>query len=226
MSSDEAISDRLRAALATSGGAAGVTPACPDASRIWAAIAGKLAAEQAHDLVDHAATCPACALAWRLGREVAAAAAETKNGTETSPRLGVVVPMRRRWAWVAAAAAAVIMVAAAVPLLLERRGPPSEFRGEPLVAIVPLMEDGRAVSRDDCLLAWSPGPAGTRYSVWVATAGLDPIASAVGLDVSRYRVTAAALARVRPGETIVWRVEALLPDGGRITTRSLLLKIK
>ena len=76
--------DPLREAFRSLADGAGPAAGCPPASRLWDAQQGDVPPEEARRLMDHAASCPSCAQAWRLARELDEGAA-----TETSPQHSV-----------------------------------------------------------------------------------------------------------------------------------------
>ena len=101
---DDGALDSLRDAFAADTAPAGTE--CPSPGRIWDAIRGELDPADAAMLVDHVASCGACAEAWRLAREL--------KEIETAPAVVPFAPRRRAsaaWPLLAAAAAVVLAVA-------------------------------------------------------------------------------------------------------------------
>lgn len=62
--------DPLREAFRSLADGASPSDTCPRASRFWDAQRGEVSSEDARELMDHAASCPSCAQAWRLAREL------------------------------------------------------------------------------------------------------------------------------------------------------------
>lgn len=62
--------DPLRDAFRSLADGASPSPGCPPASRLWDAQQGDVSPEEARQLMDHVASCPSCAQAWRLAREL------------------------------------------------------------------------------------------------------------------------------------------------------------
>ena len=60
--------DRLRRAFAEDAAESGTD--CPPSARIWEAVNGELDPDDAALVVDHVASCGACAEAWRIAREL------------------------------------------------------------------------------------------------------------------------------------------------------------
>ena len=81
-------------------------------------------------------------------------------------------------------------------------------------------------SRDDVVLRWSPVGDGASYRVEVGTLDLSAVASGYELADPEFRVPASALEDLPAGATLVWKVEALLPDGDRIVSDAFLLRIE
>jgi hypothetical protein len=98
--------DRMRRAFAddtTSG------TDCPPAARVWEAANGQLEPGDAAAVVDHVATCGACAEAWRIARELE---------TEEAGAGPIPFPDKRRTSAVSAVSAVWPLLAAAATLVL------------------------------------------------------------------------------------------------------------
>jgi len=189
------------------------TAACPDPDRIWSAVRGELAPDEFGRLADHAAACPACALAWQLAE---------KGSTEIGrPQIR---SDRRPWrAWYGVAAA---MLVAAVALAIQFRQPeqapvtsPPEYRAPVDEAVHSELTDGAALPRNDCTLRWS-GPAGATFDIKVADENFQAVYRETGLAGSTFTVPPEALQGIPAGGVIVWQVEAVLPDGTRKLSRT------
>jgi len=200
-----------------------VSERCAEPGRIWAAVDGALPASEARSLVLHSIDCPACEAAWRLAREMRAGAVPAPANVLRSP--GVV--RGGRWRWAAGAVAAVVVLGLfPVWLAIHRRDEPPLFRDEAAGGIRSLVPEEDLQPRVHCLLRWSPGPPGTRYNIQVALADLRPVASASALDRAEYLVPEAALQALTPGTRIFWRVESLLPDGGRQISTTFVARVE
>lgn len=216
--------DRLRRAFASLEGRAPGS-GCPDPERLWSAARGELAAEVVRPLVLHLVECGACAEAWRLAREVEPRRAQP---------LAVVASAasgRRSWiAWGALAAGMTIALAGSVALhqrLLERRpDQPPGFREGTRDDIRSLIPEGDALPRTRCVLRWTPSPEGTTYNVQVATERLEKVSEARGLTASAYQVPPEALAALPKGAKLLWRVEAVSPDGTRATSATFVARVE
>jgi len=208
--------DRLRRAWASWSDGAVPTEACPEPDRLWAAVRGELAPEATRGLVEHTLTCGACAESWRLAREVGGPLPlpEALNPALGRPRWG-------RFGTLLAAAAAAVVVATMVA-----RPRPSPYREIGAVVVRSRLPEGRPLSRSQCVLRWSPGPTGSRYDVRVATEDLTMVAAVRGLEVTEYRVPEGALARLPSGAKLLWQVEALSPDGTRLSSMTFVTPIE
>jgi hypothetical protein len=200
--------DRLRRVFASlEGRAPGAS--CPEPERLWSAAQGELRADVVRPLVLHLVECGACAEAWRLAREV-----EPQAGTRPPAVDARRAPVRpSQIAWGALAAGMTVALAASVVL----RQPPGvpQYRAAEGTAIRSLVPEERPLRRGAFVLRWTPGPAGSRYSVQIATEALTALAGAGGLTVAEYTVSEAALRTVPAGARVLWRVETVLPDGSR-----------
>ena len=197
---------RLREAFATLDPDHVPGEGCPAPERIWDATHGALPPLEAREVVEHIAACSSCAADWRSVREA--------EGAFSGPRHAV----RARWILAAAA-----LLAGAVFLVTGPWRPRSEpvYREEG-PAIRSLVPEDAPLPRDHAVLRWtSPGPDAV-FSVEVGRPDLTPVASARDLPDPSYLLPAGALAGIEPGGTIVWRVEARLPDGRRIESPAFL----
>ena len=195
------------------------------AADLWSAVRGELSADERRAIVDHTASCAECAEAWRLAIEV------------TPDPLPVAAPAPRpawagfRWpatfAPLAAAAALAVAVGAGVWL---SRGPELTttpgFRGGDAPVVRSLVADDEALGREQFLLRWSAGPAGSRYDLRVTTEALEVVADVQGLAEPAFLVPSAALSSVPPGSRLLWRVEVVAPDGARSASPTFVTRLR
>jgi len=211
--------DRLKALFAAPLPDGSETPDCPPPDRLWQARAGLLSAAARRDIVDHMSACPACAEAWRVAGDL---------GAEPSPA-GDVRPSRY-WPQSLAIAAVVLFAVALfilkAPADLSFRPPGDTARSGGEIPIRALTPEDRPLPRTDCLLAWTAGPEGTVYEVTVATADLKIVARGRGLKEARFQVPEAALRDLPSGQSLIWKVEAQLPDGGRVGSPAFFARLE
>jgi len=208
----EAFGSGPRTSVASSG-------SCPDDSTVWAAARGELPGEQTRKLIDHSLHCARCADSWAAAAAMLGALGETSAGTGDPPaRAGARRPSRTITFLGLAAAAALAFVL--LPLALREDapvGPPDEYREPPSsTRIRSEIDESAPMPRDAFVLRWSGMPEGSRYVVEVATEDLTVIHRATELDRPEYVVPAAALIGVPSGATVLWRIEAVVPGGGRV----------
>ncbi len=185
--------------------------------RIWLAVSGALSAEERREVIELTATHPSHALAWRVAHEMWRAA----EAGEHAPSATATHRRAMTWAprWLAAAAVVVLGTTLGVWSLLNR--PTSDqLRTSTGYRVESLMPTGTALPRDDLRLRWTPGPAGSRYRVSVTTQELEVLATAEELETNEWVVPAGALVRLGAGATVLWQVDATLPDGERITSET------
>lgn len=128
--------------------------------------------------------------------------------------------------WLPAAAAAAIVVLAGVGLFIARQAKKEPtYRVENRPAIESLVPEDQALSRANPTLRWS-GPEGASYSVVVTTGRLEVLAQAEGLTESEYRLPASVVSELTPGTVLLWHVEALLPDGARVPSKTFRVRIE
>lgn len=202
---------RLREAYASAPAGTASGP-CADPEEIWQAVHGGLHPARIADLLDHALACTACDRAFVLARELSrgAGAAPMVGSERSHGSMRRRTMLTRRWA----VGALGVVAAAAVAVLALRRPRPVEeppFRESPSEAIAAL-PGTEHLPRDRFLLRWSPGPPGTRYSLWVATPELRELYSRPRLEAPEQLVPPSALEGLPAGAEILWRVEAQLPD--------------
>lgn len=217
---DEATLRRAFASLA--GTAPAATPGtCPEPERIYDAVRGELPPDELRRIVEHLADCPDCAEAWRL-----AAAFEEEGGVPApaaSPQ-----PFPRL---VAVAATVLVAVLAAGLWWTTVQTPEAPvYRAAGDAAVVSLLSEGEPLDRDEPVLRWEvapPGaPEGTTYDVLVTTADLDLVSEASELAEARYEIPAEALAGLPSGAELLWRVEAVTPEGRRIASPTFVTQIE
>lgn len=198
---------------------------CPAPDRLWSAVRGELPPSETRRLVNHTASCPACAEAWRLAREVVRESpGEASEVERPSPAAS-----GRRWRYAslaAAAAAAAVLAVVGVLWVQSPGGPPdSVYRQAEEGAIRSLVPDEEALPRDRVLLRWS-GPEEARYDLRVSTEALDVLVTAEGLEEPEYLVRAAELEELPPSARLLWQVEATLPDGGRLASKTFVSRLE
>jgi hypothetical protein len=207
----------LRRAFTVPGGSAPRPEDCPPAETLWAAVHGELPPGALRDIVDHTATCPACAEDWRLAVEVereATATAEVATGRAASP---VLYP--RRWLRLAplvAAAAAIVALVVGLPLTRHGDGPTVTRGGQQVIS---RLAEGQELPRDHCLLAWS-GPKDATYDIEVDTLTGDRLFSKGGLKGLSYEVPKSSFDGVRPGTRLEWRFTATPPGGAPVRSKT------
>jgi Putative zinc-finger len=226
--------DRLRAAFAEPDEAEEPRrpDRCPSHAEIWAGVHGELSPGRLRDVVEHLASCSACAEAWRvaliLERPEGAPGADW-TPAETSPRtIAVSRATRRRPSWrlygtLAAAAAAVFALVLGLHVLRRTEAPPAAIveRGgpaEPPTATRWLTPSEATLPRDGARLRWS-GPPGSTYDLSVelvahlGAAKPVSIAAPRGLAATEYTLAARDLSRLPAGAPLRAALTAHLPDG-------------
>jgi len=221
MKDDDSAAERLRARFTSPPLGVEAAGDCPEPDRFWRAARGELPWSETESLLDHAASCPACTVAWRVAREQARADG-AQVMVESSERRAP------RWRWVRYAAAAAVVVAAA-GLAFQRWSRPAPeppaLRATGGSAIRSLIPDGAELPRSAFRLRWTPGPAGTRYAIQVTDEKLATIAEAFALELPEFRVPEPALVGLAPGARVLWQVKAVLPEGARVTSDTFLVRV-
>jgi hypothetical protein len=215
--------ERLKAAWRALADGAGPAEPCPPAERVFDAATGASSSEETAAIVDHVGRCPTCAEAWRLATELAeeeqGAAIVPFPAPPPRPELPA-EPANDTWRRYLPAVA--LGLAAAAGLLVVVSGVDSqddwpvyrEDAGPTLATPAPELHAPRA----DLVLTWSGAPEGSSYDLVVTDASLGELAAAKGLREARFVLPAERFAGVPSGGAMLWRVEALAPDGKRIAS--------
>ena len=205
--------DPLRRGFMSLGEGAPTKEDCPSPEVIWEASSGRSDAESFQRLVEHNASCPACAEEWRLARGIKVVA-----GDERYAR-----PMVSAGGWLAAAA--VLLMLGVGAYLLNRTGGEQMRSGSSLV-IHSFLPEEAPLRREECVLRWTAGPEGTVYGIRVLTEDAEEIAAADNLSENEYHLQEDALRAVDSGERIYWRVQARLPDGSESDSTTFINRIR
>ncbi len=223
---DDATVERLRAAFRT-GDTLEEAGEPVDSDRIWRAVSGESTPEERREVVARVAADPAWASAWRLAHELhlAAADATARREREPSPEARArrdperprsrAPRFHRAWsrpAWGALATAALVLLGLGVFLRQGTDNPPV-IRGGDTVSIVSQVPEDAPLPRERCVLRWSGGPPGTRYSLQLSSEDLSVVHREDSLTLGEYAVPARVLSALPPGTKLLWQVEARLPDG-------------
>jgi len=215
----------LRAAFTSLSANAAPGPDCPAPDSIWEALRGGMSARSTAVIVEHTSRCHACAEAWRLGREFAGQKRADAGAVARATAFPFRAPAYGVWAGLAAAALLLIVVGIGVVMPPPGQQPEVTRAGEEKT-IQSLVEGSAPLLRDACVLKWSAPAAEARYTLRVGTQDLTPIASLQNLERPEYQVPIKNLEKLPPGATIVWRVEAILPDGRRIASQAFMNRIE
>jgi anti-sigma factor ChrR (cupin superfamily) len=212
---------RMRRAFASLSQPAPEPAACPAPEKIWEAVRGELQPAQTREIVTHMAACPACAEDWRLA--VAMQRPETASKVIHASERFTFGQRLRNWGL---AAAAVLALAVVGVQWSQNATQQPGYRGNE-ATIQSLVEEGNALPRQQFLLRWSaPETPGATYDVEVSTEDLRVVASGDDLREPRFLVPAHALAGLPPGARLLWKVDAELPEGGRLTSNTFVTTVQ
>lgn len=208
---------------------------CPSPERLWAAAAEELPVAERRAIVDHTSRCAACAEDFRVVAALVhqspayqAAALARKPAFDPIGWLEgffrkLMAPTYRP-AW---AAIALVLVAGVV-ISYQRRLDPDEppvYRGAEDAEIVSLLEAAPRLPRQAALLRWK-GPEGARFELTITTAELRKVHQALDLEQNTYQVPEEVLTSIPDGSRLLWRVEAVLPDGRRVSSSTFDFELK
>lgn len=208
---------RIREAYVTGEAHSDRTPDCPSDEEFWDLCGGTLHPDRRDALLDHAIDCARCTEAMAIARDVRAEMPSSDAPARATDVEPVPATRRHRPGWWVGLAAAVVLVLF-VPTLVDRDGSRDadalrDSGGD--AAVLRSLVEG-PLSRDAFTLSWSGAPEGSIYAVEIATDDLRSIDRAENLREAAYRVPLERFADVEPGASLLWRVEADLPDGSRV----------
>ncbi len=211
--------DRLRELFAGPPAYGDAVPGCPPPDILWQARDGGLEPEARRAIIAHTAACAECAEAWRVAGDLGA-----------GEQLETTAAVRRAWLPAVGVAAAILLATGL--FVMRHRFSPGGGGGEEVMrsgeqlAIRSLTPEDRPAPRSGLILSWTPGPEGTRYDVSVATADLEVIARGRGLNETRFEVPEIGLRELPAGASLIWRVEARLPDGSVVVSPAFLVRLE
>jgi hypothetical protein len=212
---------RLRRAFGSLSQPAPEPAACPPPEKIWEAVRGELPPVQTREIVTHMAACPSCAEDWRLA--VALQRPETASNVIRAADRFTFGQRLRNWGL---AAAAVLALAVVGVQWAQHANPKATYRGDE-DTIQTLVEEGRALPRQQLVLRWSaPETPGATYDVEVSTEDLRVIAGGDGLREPQFQVPMSALAGLPSGARLLWKVDAELPQGGHVTSNTFVTTVQ
>ncbi len=198
--------------------------------QLWEAASGAGPTQRRRELLDAVRQDPALAAEWRL----ALAVQDEVGLRQADPELeedNATVVRPRRWRRVAAAVATGVALAAGALLVFQP--PPGDEPGvtSPMrdgadgLAIGSAMGHGQQLDRHDPTLAWTDLGPGVRYSVTVTDGDLQEVASIAELEEPRWTLPDQALQELPPGSRLLWRVDAVLPGGRRLSSPTFAIRV-
>lgn len=163
-----------------------------------------------------------------------AAEPETERRAEPDERSDPkVVPFRRPLRGIPRpllALAALLAVALAVQVYrtLDVATPPPIVRGEEDAALRSQIPEGETMPRGAFELTWEAAEPwqDATFSVYLTTADLRAVYEARGLDAARVAIPAETFDDVPPGAKLLWRIEAVRPDGASQRSKTFVVVLE
>lgn len=186
-----------------------------DPARIFDAVHGGMSAEERQALIEELVVDPDAAEAWRLARELA-----------PEPASVTAAPRPDTWKWLSIAAA--IVLAAGLGWRLFSPGGPTGtpgYRGGDQQAIASALPEGVPLSRAAPTLRWT-GLENARYRVRVLTPELTVLVESGELTSPAYTLSEEVLRRVAPGASILWQVEARMPENAVVVSPTFSVRLE
>jgi hypothetical protein len=189
-----------------------------DLERVWGAVSGESPAEERRAVVEKVAVDPSWALAWRAADALWTASRELPVAVRTVPRWSNRVGLR-------ALAAGLLLVAVGMGFWIRRSPTPPVHRQGATARVESLVPEGRPLPRADVVLRWT-GPPGATYDVRITSEDLRQVHTATELEQSEYRPPAEFFASLPAAATLLWQVEAHLPDRRRVRSETFVMKLE
>ena len=229
MMDDKGDLEILRAAFWSLSTEARPSDVCPEPGALWDGLRGELPPNELRTVVDHTAACAACAEAWRIGLELEGEVAAEESAPAAARSVGQERRATAAW-WRYAAVAAMVAGVIGVSQIGDwtNRNEPTRFRDAARMGIVSLVPEGTQLAPDAFVLRWDLQIADevARYEVQVMTEDLRPVSTARDLEVPSYQVPESDLAPFAPGVGMLWQVEAVLADGGRLASETFGVRLQ
>lgn len=194
---------------------------CPSSEVLARGAAGELSHGERAVFAAHLAACARCAELVHLYPDV-------KSWADRASARPVAESPRRNLgpAWLLAAAAVVVLGAGLAAVIRFRPSESPSYRAGGAAELRSLLEPDRPLPRASFRLRWTPGPAGSRYSVLVARENLAPITRAEGLTAPDLLVEERLLADLPSGSRVVWKVRATLPGSPALSSPSFVTTVE
>lgn len=216
---------RLRAAFAAPAGKAAPEPeACPPSDTIWLAVRGELPPGELRGILDHIATCPACAEDWRIAMafEEESRAAATAAVPAVAAASGSAAGKAWHRGWMAAAATLLVAV---IGYQVRPRTPevPPPYRSGQGHTVESTLAENAPLPRQSFTLYWQGIPQAASYNLTVnaiTDGNMTPVHEAKGLTSTTYTVPESALADLKSGTKILWNVTPVSRDGDLLEGRT------
>ena len=198
---------------------------CLSAEWVWDAVIGRQSGVALEAGLAHVTQCAACAEAWRVAHELLMATGQLP----AVARPTTAWPSWRVWVPAAAAVAVLFVGAGADRGWFDRAttgpGDADVIRGAS-PALTANLPEGAVCERAACRLSWSDAGDGARYTVRVTTGDLAPVAVATGLAEPAFTIPASDLQALAPQADVLWQVEAVLPDGRRLSSATFSIVVR
>lgn len=202
---------------------------CPAPEQLFDAVSGNLDRERRMQIIDHVSECAECSEAWRLAMELGARADEETPRASTSHETHIpaeVTSGSSGGVWKFAIAASVIVSVGLLTHFTLREDDETPQYRDVIDSAAPKSLVSDRLPRDQFVLRWSPGPAGSTYTVRLSTQDLSLLLEQQDIERSEFVVPSAVFERAASGEQLLWQVEARLPDGKRVSSETFVVTVE
>lgn len=234
---DEDAAEALRRAFATRAPSS-TAEAMPDSSggaqptteEVWRAVSGELGPDAVRNVLDAAVSSPELSESWLLAVSLRDSAANREAAAEGKPVGGgsrfpwISTQRLSAQRWLLAAAATLACVVGGTFFLQRPPAAPPVYRGAE-ARIATELDNGAIVPRSAPVLVWSSDLDAVSWSVRVTDPGLKVVAEAKSLEEPRFDLSPELVAQLAPDSELLWQVEAQLPDGTRIPSKTFVVRV-
>lgn len=208
--------ERLREAFLDRAREAAPGIQAPSAEQIWKAAEGRLPADELRRVLDGLFEDPSSAEVWSIARSLLSEGERESSDRTSDAGMGRIL-------WRVAAGFAIVVAVTAAWLTLRPSGKPVYRGGES--AIESRLPENAVLPRQEAILRWEPVAGSRRYDLRLFDADYRVLRVVDGLTSPSFRIPPEVLKDIAGGQSILWQVEAVFPDGASVLSETFRVTI-